>query len=595
MLKSLDPATEGAFRLYISSLRTAHKTAERMVDQETQRLNAMVAYRDSIVPLLARTRRHVFQNSCLGGYSVEGWEDEQGRPLLGSEADSLVRGGLNELGSPPGATIRRFPNSGSSSQSVSGSRDSAELLEQDEEATNTFVDAAHGRALGRGRENQSARVPDQDEEETSINPNRPLIVLDGRVVLRTGRAPLSMLAPGNQLGSQILMEVDRERQEASTKKSGSSRKKSRSRSRTGREPAPEASSSHQDDPHGPNGFTAWGNLVMSNSQGHGESASSSQIPAGQEREGRKKTSRGLFGFGRNRRDSHNNDDAIVPSERPAPISRFSLTGRRNRSSVDVSSTGLSGSTIVLPAPGHRRNVPSISIQNEDGTAQQESQPERRTFFENASLNDILLYSTTGVATGSIAATSTSPPLTSSHPGFARSRVMSMDEYIGFETITDYSGLNGSAGENHDGIAPGSAPLIPSYEEHQHHQVVDPESMLMRMGSVSAYDAMFPSFAEQHENGQIQYQQLLPGQSPSPPPLSGVVTRTRSRSLSPNPGMESITSSVYGASTAGAAGSTTRLPYQQHHYSFSDQTPEGRLLSGDMPPPDYVLQPPEYSM
>ncbi|GJJ75065.1 hypothetical protein EMPS_07423 [Entomortierella parvispora] len=595
-LKSLDAATEGAFRSYISTLRVAHKTAERMVAQETQRLNAMVAYRDSIVPLLARTRRHVFQNSCLGGYSIEGWEDEQGRPLLGSEADSLVRGGLSELALAPGDTLRPFLHS-SSSQSVP-TRDSGELLHQDEEFTNTYVDAAHGRGLGRSRDNQSSQVPDQDDEDTlitSINPNQPLVALEGRVVLRTGRAPLSVLAPGNMLGSQILMEVDRERQEAAlNNKKNSFRKKSRSRSRSGRELTVDASSSHQEDLHqksGSNSSAAPGGLIMNS---NGEGSSSSQRPAGQEREGRKKASRGLFGFGRNRRDSHNSDDAVVPSDRSVPPpSRFSLSGRRNRSSVDVSSSGVS---IEVPVPGHRQNVPSISIQNENGAAQPESQSGRRTFFENASLNDVLSYSTTGVASSlSDGAQATSTPPSSSDPGFARSRVMSMDEYIGFEPTTDYTGLNGSD-EHQGGIAPGSAPLIPSYEEHQHHQVVDPESLLMRMGSVSAYDSMLSSLAEQGENGQVQYQQFLPGQSPSPPPPDlNVVTRTRSRSLSPNPAEESMASSVYGASIAGAAGSTSRLPHQQHHYSFSDQTPDGRLLSRDMPPPDYGLQPPQYSM
>ncbi|KAG0053649.1 hypothetical protein BGZ83_000720 [Gryganskiella cystojenkinii] len=616
-MKICNPAKEGAFRSYIANLRTAHKTAERMAMQETQRLNAMTQYRDSIVPQLARIRRHVFQNSCLGGYKVEGWEDEQGRPLLGSEADTLVRGGLNEFGAPPGDTIRRAPISTSSAQSVpttTSSRNSQEYDPRDEEAQNTFVDAAYGRVLRSNRDgHQPITVPDQDEQETSIDPNRPLVVHDGRVVLRAGRAPLSTLAPSNQLGSQILMEVDRERHEAMSKSATTllSRKKNRSRSRSGRELGLEGGSSLHADPHqssGPNGFSALGNLILNS--GQAESGSSSSTPGQntiQEREGRKKTARGLFGFARGRRgsQSHGGDEAMVPSDRPAPTtSIFSLTGRRNQSSIDISSSSGAMGGRGISGLGHRRNVPSISIQNENGSTQQ-LQPAhdgRRTFFENASLVE-LSYASGNGSSAQIATSSSPVTRPTSDSSFSRPRVMSMDEYVGVEMLTDYPG---STSDNHvPGISPGSAPLIPTYEEHQQHQAVDPQSMMMiQLGSVGSYDAMLFSLSE-HETGtelsqDQQYLQYLTriGQNPSPPPSSEtVVTRTRSRSLSPNQPMMSI-SSLDGRDSVfpnGASSSTTRMPYQQHHYSFSDQTPDGRLLSGDMPPPDYVLQPPQYSV
>ncbi|KAF9922391.1 hypothetical protein BGZ65_009634, partial [Modicella reniformis] len=83
---------ESQLRAYIAHLRSAQKTAEMLLAQETERLGAMQAYREAIVPLLAKIRRHVFQNSCIGGYRIEGWENEQGQSLLGTEADILVRG-----------------------------------------------------------------------------------------------------------------------------------------------------------------------------------------------------------------------------------------------------------------------------------------------------------------------------------------------------------------------------------------------------------------------------------------------------------------------------------------------------------------------
>ncbi|KAF9959999.1 hypothetical protein BGZ72_008198 [Mortierella alpina] len=561
---------EHELRSYIAQLRAAHKNAEQVLGQETERLQSMEAYRESIVPLLAKIRRHVFQNSCMAGLRIEGWEDDQGRSLLGTEADILVRGGIHEIVPP---TMGRSSHSSTSPQMVPGSRrTSADFLDQDEETLNT----AHNR-----ERRLSARLSDNEDQDTSIDPNNPIIVHDGRIVLGSGRAPLSTISPANMLGSEVLMEVDRQRQAALDSQTRSDNRR-RSHSRSGLD-SERGSGPDGQQGQDANGLPALGSLVLSN--GSGDQTNGSQGQG--EREGRKKISRGLFGFGRSRRGS-NNDDAVVPtSSLGDAASSFQFSGRNSRSSVDVASISTYGSSLPNSnaSSGHRRNVPSISIsrQDEDGLMQH---PLTRTIFDNASLAQLPL---------STSSSSTSPgSVTSSSPA-SRPRVMSMDEYVGVGAVAE---RDENFVRNFE-LSQGSAPLIPSYEEHQMHQSIDPESAFM-MG--------LTSLAESDEDAATGMTNgLRVPNSPTMGPQQGSSnnqqgTRARSRSLSPHPLFPygSLTESNYRSANSNLAGTGTgtvpapRAPYQQHQYSFSDQTPDGSPLSLVAPPPDYAMQPPEYT-
>ncbi|KAF8932438.1 hypothetical protein BGZ47_011390 [Haplosporangium gracile] len=612
--------SETSLRDYIAHLRAAHKTAERMLAQETERLNAMQGYRESIIPRLAQIRRHVFQNSRLGGYQIEGWEDAMGRSLLGTEADILVRGGIhnvgsNSLGSPLESQVRP-PLSTSSSQSVP-TNNSSDSFEEDEEAMNTVHSRGERRGSGRG-------VPDVDDQGSSSDPNRPMTVHDIRVVLSVGSAPLSTIAPRNMLGSEVLMQVDRQRQAQEIK----DRKKvrARSRSRSGREPELGSSSgpgsSYHQQHQESNGFsTLGGNSAISASSNNNTTSNGS---GGGEREGRKK-SRGLFSFARGRRDSSSSrapdvgGDAVVLSVIAPTPSVFQLSGRNNRSSIDISnnvrdrmqSSQDHGSHL---GGGHRRNVPSISISNEDDEGGLPQHPLRRTMLDNASL--IQLPSSASPSTFRSSNTNEAPPpflMPSSRP-----RVMSMDEYVGVGPV-----VRGGGGGD-EPIRPfedghGSGPLIPSYGEHEQHQSVDPESMMVTSPNGAYNGSGLESLAEHDE--EIEVQNLLLGRtSPPAAPSSSSSSvfrphhrttqsfhlplppggRSRSRSLSPHPlspysySMVPAASGSNGNLSSGSGSSAGRAPYQHHHYSFSDQTPDGSMLSLSVPPPDYAVRPPEYS-
>ncbi|KAG0345318.1 hypothetical protein BG004_003793 [Podila humilis] len=580
---------EAQLRSYIAGLRSGHKNAELLVAQETERLNAMQAYRESIVPRIARIRRHVFQNNCNGGNRIEGWENEQGQPLLGSEADNLVRGGILEV-EPTRTGL-------SHSSPLPGRRGSAEIFNEDSS------DPSRDR---RRSGSDQARVPDTENQEPAIDPNNPLTVHDGRDTLSAGRAPLSLMSPGNILGSEVLMQVDRERRQSEA--SARSKTRSKSRGRRALEVPTGNPDSHQ------SGLSALGNLVLHNSVDISSSGDLGGTPlshaAQSEREGRRK-SRGLFGFARSRRGSTaGGEDAVVPSSTTSNhTSIFSLSGRRNRSSVDISTLPMertvtlpsmsSGNNISAHTPdsnegvqrGHRRSIPSISVSNQDGvTTDQDPHPLRRTFFENASLQNLV---------SSTSSSSSSP---------SRPRVMSMDEYVGMGPVqranADYS-QRSSDFDPHSG----SAPLIPSYEEHGQHQVVDPDSVPM-MTSTMSFEAGLSSLVEYDEGEQMDsaarhgHDAYTPNYynstritsqggniSAGGRPYSGVgSSRIRSRSLSPHP-MQAPYDSI--AMVHHSDGQFTarsgRAPYQGHQYSLSDQP---------MPfahPPDYVVsQPPEYS-
>ncbi|KAF9397149.1 hypothetical protein BGX21_009176 [Mortierella sp. AD011] len=503
---------EREMRIYIAEIRSAHKTAEMYVAQETERLNAMLRYRESIIPLLSKIRRRAFQDCCLDGYKIEGWEDEQGHSLLGTEADILVRGGIHEVGTPT-STMPSFAPNSSSSQAVPNlqHRNSVDdSTDTDEEHMNT----------SRGRRGSARVVPDADQDSS----------LDS--LLASGSAPLSILAPSNSLGSDVLVMVDRDRR---AKQEGKKKDKKERRSRS--RPRRDSDLVGDDDlqGHGSNALSALGSLILhhSNSNGsNGESSSSSQG----EREGRKRTTRGFFGFARSRRGSTNGEDAVVPSGPPSSIFQ---AGRNARSSVDVRNL------TVEAANPRSRDVPAISISNHDdvgdGGDEQDSNssPPRRTFFENASLVQLPSWNsqTTTVATGS------SPPSPSAAP--LRPRVLTMDEYIGIGPVAN-------RGDDHISpfdLSQGSQPLIPSYMEHQQDQIVDPD-MLHLMNSSILYEGL-SSLTEQDEErifieegnetwgmqGVILSNAGDPSSSsrsrPSTSSLSSTaITRVRSRSLSP---------------------------------------------------------------
>ncbi|KAG0355438.1 hypothetical protein BGZ54_001167 [Gamsiella multidivaricata] len=572
---------EPQLRNYIAQLRAAHKTAELLLAQEMDRLHTMESYRESIIPLLAKIRRHVFQNSCLGGCKIEGWEDEQGQSLLGTEADILVRGGIHEIGIP---TLTRppLPNSLSSAQVVPMSRGSSE--DGDEEAVNMRSWDPRG----------SGTVPETDEQESGgSDPNRSSLMLSA------GRAPLSTLAPANMLGSEVLMEVDRDRQARQAKQVAEMEKgklKARSRSHSGRDGELDAGPSMDtQQSQGSNGFSALGSLIMNNSNGYSEGTNGRQG----EREGRKKTSRGLFGFGRSRRGSASGD-ASVPGGSTLP-SVFQLK-RQSVSSIDVTTTSTtSGAGNINSSSsgggnnaqrGHHRNLPSISFSNHDADDNDDGQGHRRrTFFENASLVQLPSWSSGSNTTSETTSPQPSTP-TSMVP--SRPRVMSMDDYIGIGPVVRGSDSLGGLFDRTEG----SAPLIPSYGEHQQHKVVDPEILHM-ITSSATYEGL-SSLAEQDEDGSVGGSRQ--GQQREEEGLH-MATGVPSRSLSPHSftthyqGLfgNSNDGSTSSSSNSGGMGPSVMRPwYQQHYYSLSDQTLDGDLLTRGVPPPDYAVNPPEYS-
>ncbi|KAF9991682.1 hypothetical protein BGZ79_004136, partial [Entomortierella chlamydospora] len=503
---------EREMRVYIAEIRSAHKTAEMYVAQETERLNAMLRYRESIIPLLSKIRRRAFQDCCLDGYRIEGWEDEQGHSLLGTEADILVRGGIHEIGTPT-STIPSFAPNSSSSPSVPN------LQHRNSVDDSTYMDEEHMNT-SRGR-----RVPDADQDSSLDSP------------LAAGSAPLSILAPSNNLGSEVLMIVDRDRR---AKQEGKKKDKKERRSRSRSRPRRDSDLVGDDDlqGHGSNALSALGSLILHHSNSNssnGESSSSSQG----EREGRKRTTRGFFGFARSRRGSTNGEDAVVPSGPPSSIFQ---AGRNARSSVDVRN-------LTAEAANPRgRDVPSISISSHDdvgggGEQDSSSSPPRRTFFENASL--VQLPSWNGQTT--TMAGDSSPPSPSVAP--LRPRVLTMDEYIGIGPVADRGGDHISPFD----LSQGSQPLIPSYTEHQQDQIVDPD-MLHLMNSSITYEGL-SSLSEQDEerifieggNESWGMQGVILSNAGDPldrsssssrsrPPTSSLsstaIARVRSRSLSP---------------------------------------------------------------
>ncbi|KAF9204197.1 hypothetical protein BGZ49_005592 [Haplosporangium sp. Z 27] len=570
--ESQKAVVERLLRYYIGQLRSAHRTAETLVAQETQRLSAMERYRESIVPRLSKIRRRVFQDLCLGGYQIEGWEDEQGRSLLGTEADILVRGGIHEVD-----TVTPIPASSSipSSQSVPNlqQRNSADdLVYDDEEYMNT-----------RRPNGTHARVPDLNEHEDYSESNRAVVAHDGRVVVSAGAAPLSIVAPSNVLGSEILKMVDLDRQVKLEKLN---------KAKEG---------------HGSKAFSAFSSLILNRDSSSNNSANNNLDGANsgsssqRDREETKRTSRGFFGFTRSRRGSSNGEDAIVPSDH-ASLSPVFEVGRNARSSVDVSNTGHGRGDVQR---GHHRNVPSISISNYD-EGERNSNPFRRTLFENASLVQLPSWNTQSMATSDPSSPSVAP---------IRPRVLSMDDYIGIGEVAEQD--NGERG---------SQPLIPSYQEHHQDQIIDPE-LLHLMNSSISYEGL-SSLSELEEerdsirNGDVSWRMQgvshpghhdtwsTPGSEPSDSlSTPSEAAESRSRPLSPPHSYGNIHQSISDGDVngisdnrsngSGAESSASRMHYQYHGRSVSDQLPEGvrGVISSQMellPPPDYAVRPPQYS-
>ncbi|KAF9581958.1 hypothetical protein BGW38_000841 [Lunasporangiospora selenospora] len=593
---------ESTMREYISKLRAAHKSAELFVTQETERMNSLQKYREAIIPRLSKIRRHIFQNSCLGGYSIEGWEDENGASLLGTEADILTNLEVTVVSTTPQST-------------PSGSRRSHEAT-RDEEARNT----------SNSRERRGSTGSDQATEILNYNAtseSRLSDTLNEQMNLSAGRAPLSTIVPGNMLGSEVLMEVDRQRQAEMAQRSRKSHSRVRSHSRTGRDHdhRPESGSSfYTQQAQGSSSAFAAGEPVSANSTGQSDDGQ-------EEREGRRRSvARGFFAFARGRRStSRGNEDANTSGEH--------FTGRRNRNTIDFS--GLDQSE--TDRPSRHRNVPSISISNQDevdaGGVNQH--PLRRTLLEDGSMVQFptsgLHSSASSPVVSSLSNSSTPSPPNSTTP--LGPRVMSMDEYVGVGPVaTRASDDTGHTGDL-DPTMHGSAPLIPSYDEHQMHQALDPESVVVLSSTTDINN--LPQFAEDDEveTGRIQeledrrvfvqnnqvvsnpqqrrrHQQrhsITAGET-----LSPSSARFRSRSLSPHPfpvyepssdssadsrsGLDednSRASPVY-SSMSNNGSSSTRLPHQHHHYSFSDQTPDDTFCSREVLPPDYASHPPVYT-
>ncbi|KAF9438258.1 hypothetical protein BGZ76_008991 [Entomortierella beljakovae] len=575
--------SEPELRTYIAHLRSAHKSSEFLVAQEKERLDAMQKYRESIIPLLSKIRRRAFQDSCLGGMQLEGWEDDHGNSLLGTEADILVRGGIHVVGTPTFTDLAPRASMASSSSSSAFPSSSAAPNPQHrgsvDDNTELYGHFSETRRDWRGnivypQENEETTNTGRrrsNEQEPSTSSNQQLLVHGGRASVNSSTVPLSVISPANVLGSEVLMMVDRERHvRMESNRSSSENRRFRSRSRSRRD---------SDQMNGVNGSGSG-----SNSNNPDVSSSGNNSNQG-EQEGRKRNSRGLFGFTRSRHGTANGDDPNLSSSPPS--SPIFLLGRTSRSTVDLTGPTTEGENTDR---GHRRNVPSISIsahdENRQGLQGQQAAP-RRTFFENSSL--VQLPSYTGASIGS------NPPSPPIAPTTAP-RMLSMDEYIGIGQVEISS--NGYENLAHE------SQLIPSYAEHQQDTAIDPD-MLHLMNTSISYEGL-SAVAEQDEENQSNnnagsssssqgHAQLLPPDARS---------ANRSRSASPHSRMrlshsiDIISSSGSSSSGFGDGGinmNAGRAPHQRHNYSFSDQTPDGRLPSIGMliPPPDYATVPPEY--
>ncbi|KAG0238439.1 hypothetical protein B0O80DRAFT_499794 [Mortierella sp. GBAus27b] len=498
--------SEGPLRHYIARLRSAHKSAEIRLVQAKERLSAIQAYRESIIPLLANIRRRVFQDSCLGGRRIEGWEDEQGQSLLGTEADILVRGGIHEIGFP---TINMPSTVGSSSQASTQQRRTTDTPEWTNDQ----------------RKNSNS-TPDTRHQEIPADRSRPVMVDNGRMVVSASRVPFSMLEPSNVLGSEVLVQVDRAR-EAKLAKEGRSwiHRYTRSQSHS-RQDEKSVSRPHS----GKQEMTSESAVRSPNTS---SSSHNGDTVDARQREERDKTPSRFFGFASGRRASSSGEDAAATATTAPTSPMFQMEGRGVRSSVDVSSSSPSNTGVTSHSSasshdrnvrqGHQRGVPSISVSSHDDT-------------------------------------------------LGRSRVMSMDEYVGIGPIAERSDTTVGAFDP----SQNPAPLVPSYEEHQHHKVIDPDLVHM-MASVS-YDDQPPRVEEgdglgyRAQDATATDRSWAGPMSPQPYPLN----------------QRSVDGDV--------SSSAIRPRYQQDHdYSVSDQRGEGRTLGeGVPPPPNYGTMPPNYS-
>ncbi|KAG0228521.1 hypothetical protein BGW42_002112 [Actinomortierella wolfii] len=337
---------EPELRAFIAHLRGCHKAVERIVEQETARLNSLSKYRDSVVPKLAKIRRHVFQDSCLGGYKVEGWEDEHGRSLLGTEADLLVRGGVVEVQESSARVSAAIAEAAAEAAAAAASGSflpvSLSLNGSEGESSSS---SRHNRRSSRGDNSESAN----GASHGSGAPGQGETNGEGQMIVRVGRAPLSTVAPNNQLGSQVLMEVDRDRRAkaaaaaAAAAASGSSTGR-RSRSKFWRRDGSRSRSRSRA-------------RSRSITDGGDEEIQDVQNNRSQARRGSGHIARPpIFSLSRTNTAS---DDAVVPTGDNEPASQSTPPLRTN-------TPPSSSRSEPQQRPTHRHNVPSLSISHADG-------------------------------------------------------------------------------------------------------------------------------------------------------------------------------------------------------------------------------------
>ncbi|KAF9167027.1 hypothetical protein DFQ26_006045 [Actinomortierella ambigua] len=584
-VKAFDKEPE--LRAFITHLRSCHRTVERIVEQETAFLNGLTKYRDSVVPRLAKIRRHVFQESCLGGFQIEGWEDEQGRSLLGPEADLLVRGGLIEVHESSARVAEAIAEAAAeaAAAAVSGSFAPVTL--------SMGGSSSGGRNEGEGPSGRHSRRSSRGEVGDTVNGGVSLTTGnapssssssssphggagvaghseqndEGQMIVRVGRAPLSTVAPNNQLGSQVLMEVDRDR-----------------RARAAAAKVAASGSGSGGGGHGGSGSGSSGGIRSkfwrrdgSRSRSRSRARSRSVTESGEMEvlDSQSNILQGRRGSGQPilpqsfslSRVSSGPEDAVVPTmDDRARISSTRSDGRPHQ------------------RPTHRHNVPSLSISHVDDiiggehhqldAAGNEARPRVMTMDEYVGVGEVerafdeghmdadagfvyaYLDPTRADQHRSLPASSSRPAansLTSTSTGGSLSSTSSSSGvYIPFRhngRSLSISTLNADAEYGPD--------LIPSYGEHRRHRPLNPEDVFVMAAPPSAsFGSTWmgdqpPPFSETNDTNNIvssSHRSHQQGALPPTPPLSssslssssstttlaGGLHRLRSRSLSPSP-------------------------------------------------------------
>ncbi|KAF9970177.1 hypothetical protein BGZ73_007205 [Actinomortierella ambigua] len=550
-LKPFDKEPE--LRAFIGHLRSCHKSVERIVEQNTVVLNTLTKYRDSIVPQLAKIRRHAFQDSCLDGYNIEGWEDENGRSLLGTEADVLVRGGVIEVHESSARVSAAIAEAAAEAAAAAASG-SFMPVALSMNGGHDRVDPSSSSSAGRHHNRRSSRSEDVDSTNgggvNASSQGGPGAIMghaeagrEGEMIIRVGRAPLSTVVPNNQLGSQVLMEVDRDR-----------------RARAAAAAVAAASSNNSSGSIRTKFWRRDGS--RSRSRSRARSRSTSVAEGGHGNSGEQDTQEVLNSPSQRRRGS--GQHPMPPSFSLSRISSIAegVVGPTAGTTTNdpASNSGPSSSSEAPRRPTHRHNVPSLSISHADD-----------------------------IGGGTVVETIGSE---------LRPRVMSMDEYVGVGEVerafdeghTDvdmplvYAYLDSTTANHHRSL-PAASPsisalrgdyipfthngrslsvstlnphaeygsdLIPTYGEHRRHRPLNPEDVFLMaapptasFGSAWVGEDQPPPFSETND---ISYGNRPLNTLPPTPPLSSSslssvsstssnmptsLHRLRSRSLSPS--------------------------------------------------------------